>query len=396
MKKVLFVSSLYYPHVGGIETMITELSQFYKKLGIETVSLTKKWPANFSEEDEFNGIKIFRVRNARTDEEFFSVIDWLRSNASKIKADIIHVIGIRRPLPLIALLLSKWWGVPIMCTVAGGDVPDQIDSAPGRIWDEGISFIPDVLKQSDCVNCVSTALIKDLNRVIPDLNKVETLYAGMDFSVINNAKVEKIKKNYIFCLRRLDPSKGVDILIKAFNLIKDRFPDLFLVIAGDGSEKESLITLVESCSLSNRVIFIGMVELSRGMSLLKGATLTVVPSLSEGGGLVNVEAQATGCPVIASRVGGIPEYVKDGESGILFEPGNYQELAEKISQLLSDSSLQKKLIYGGIQYAQKFNWDILAPQYIELYEQLIRNHDKSSVFKPWSVLTIKLWDKLTN
>ena len=87
--------------------------------------------------------------------------------------------------------------------------------------------------------------------------------------------------------------------------------------------------------MDEKVIFIGTIKLSRGMSLLKGAKLTVVPSLSEGGGLVNVEAQASGCPVIASRVGGIPEYVKDGESGLLFEPGNYKELAEKISLTMS-------------------------------------------------------------
>ena len=72
---------------------------------------------------------------------------------------------------------------------------------------------------------------------MPCLDNIETLYAGMDFSVINNAQIEKMKENYIFCLRRLDPSKGVDILIKAFNIIRDRFPDLFLVIAGDGSEE---------------------------------------------------------------------------------------------------------------------------------------------------------------
>jgi glycosyltransferase involved in cell wall biosynthesis len=396
MKKVLFVSSLYYPHVGGIETMITELCQFYKKIGIDSVVLTKRWPVTLLEEDELNGTKIYRVLNARTDEEFLSVIDWIRLNSSKIKADVIHVIGIRRPLPLIALLLSKWWRVPIMCTIAGGDIPDKIDPTPGKVWNEGVTYIPNILEQSDCVNCVSKALVKDLKEVMPCLDNIETLYAGMDFSVINNAQIEKVRENYIFCLRRLDPSKGVDILIKAFKIVSDRFPDLFLVIAGDGSEEEKLKALVRNYSMDEKVIFIGTVKLSRAMSLLKGAKLTVVPSLSEGGGLVNVEAQASGCPVIASRVGGIPEYVKDGESGLLFEPGNYQELADKISLLLTDTSLQKKLIYGGMQYAQRFNWDTILPQYVGLYKRLIKDYDKSLTFKPWSDLTGKLWDRLTN
>jgi glycosyltransferase involved in cell wall biosynthesis len=396
MKKVLLISSLYYPHVGGIETIITELISFYLSRGIEPIIITKKWPATLSETDEFKGAKIYRVLNARTEDEFLQVIDWVKNNNLKIKADIIHVIGIRRPLPLIGLMLSRVWNVPIVCTIAGGDVPDSFDPAPLKIWNEGVDFIPDVLRQSDCVNCASKALTLDLEKIMPDLKKVGVLYSGMDFSIISSAKVEKYKENYIFCFRRLDPSKGVDILIKAFSLIKDKFPDLYLIIAGEGSEEERLKQLASDYSLSDEVVFIGTVALKDGISLLKGARLTVVPSLSEGGGLVNIEAQASGCPVIASRVGGIPEYLKENESGLLFEPGNYEELAVKISSLLLDDSLQKKLIYGGIQYAQKFNWDVLAPQYIELYEQLIRDYDRSSVFKPWSVLTTKLWDKLIN
>jgi glycosyltransferase involved in cell wall biosynthesis len=396
MKKVLFISSLYYPHVGGIETMIDELSTFYCDKNIESVVLTKKWPGTLADHEEHKGIKIQRIISARTKDDFLAVVEWLKKNNSKIKADIIHVIGIRRPLPLIGLLLSKWWKVPLICTVAGGDIPDKIDPEPKKVWEEGKDFIPNVLRQSDYVNCVSKSLTNDLKELMPDLKNIETLYAGMDFSIIHNSKIEKIKEQYIFSLRRLDPSKGIDILIKAFNLIKDKFPKLYLVIAGEGSEEKNLKTLVDNFSLNDRVIFIGTVKIERGISLLKGATLTVVPSLSEGGGLVNIEAQAAGCPVIASRVGGIPEYVKDNESGLLFEPGNYEELAEKISQLLSDNSLREKLINGGIKHSRKFDWNILAPQYIELYKHAIKNHDTNSLFKPWSNLTTEIWKKLTN
>ncbi len=396
MKKVLFISSLYYPNIGGIETMIKELSQQYRKIGIESVCLTKKWPVTLLDEGEFDGTKIYRVSNARTEDEFVGIINWIKNNEAKIKADIIHVIGIRRPLPLIALLLSRYWGVPIICTIAGGDVPDDFDPAPKVVWNEGKDFIPDVLMQSDSVNCVSNALVGDLKRVMPKLKNIKTLYAGLDLSIVKNSQVEKIKENYIFCFRRLDPSKGVDVLIKGFDCIKDKFPDLSLVIAGEGSEGQKLKDLVGSLKLNDRVMFIGSVSLSRGISLLKGASLTVVPSLSEGGGLVNIEAQASGCPVIASRVGGIPEYVRDGESGLLFKPGNYLELSEKITLLLNDKELQKKLVHGGIIHAQKFDWDTLIPEYLELYGDLINNYDKSKEFKPWSPLTKKLWDKITN
>lgn len=392
MKKVLFISSLYHPHVGGVETMITELSEFYGKQNIESVSLTKKWPSELAEYEEYNGTQIYRITNARSEEDFIKVVNWLNINDFKIKSDIIHVIGVRRPLPLVGLLLSRKWQVPIICTIAGGDVPDDFDSGPTKVWEEGKEFIPDVLRQSDNVNCVSSALIKDLNKALPDLKNVDTLYAGIEMSIINSATVEKIKDKYIFCFRRLDPSKGVDILIKAFNLIKDIFPDLYLIIAGEGSEEINLKSLVDKYALGDRVIFTGTVELKRGLSLLKGATLTVVPSLSEGGGLVNVEAQACRCPVIASRVGGIPEYIEENESGLLFEPGNFEELANKMEHLLKNEDLRKKLIYGGIKHAEKFDWEVLAPKYLELYERLIINHDKNIEFKPWSELTAKLWN----
>lgn len=396
MKKILFISSLYYPNIGGIETMIKELSQQYRKIDIESICLTKKWPVNLVDEEEFDGTKIYRVPSARTEDEFVSIINWIKSNEEKIKADIIHVIGIRRPLPLIALLLSRHWGVPIICTIAGGDVPDNFDPAPMSVWNEGKDFIPDVLMQSDSVNCVSKALVGDLKKVMPKLTNIKTLYAGLDLSIVKNSKIEKLANNYIFCFRRLDPSKGVDILIKAFNCIKDKFPDLSLVIAGEGSEEQKLKELVESLKLNDQVMFIGSVSLSRGISLLKGACLTVVPSLSEGGGLVNIEAQASGCPVIASNVGGIPEYVSDGESGLLFEPGNFIELSEKITLLLNDKELQKKLVRGGIIHVQKFDWNTLVPQYLELYRDLISNYDKTRKFKSWSPLTKKLWDNLIN
>lgn len=396
MKRVLFVSSLYHPHVGGIETMVTELSEFYRKKGIQTVSFTKRWPLSLSESDEYHGTNIYRVASARTQEEFEIIIDWVKKNESKLKADVIHVIGIRRPLPLVALLLARLWRIPVVCTIAGGDIPDKNDAYTASVWKEGVDFIPDVLRQADCVNCVSRALSKDLKELMPDLEGVETLYAGIDSAVINSIAPEKLKEQYIFSLRRLDPSKGIDILIRAFNQIKDKFPDLHLVIAGEGPEEHNLKQLVDSFALGGRITFIGSVEMERGIALLKSAELTVVPSISEGGGLVNIEAQAAGCPVIASRVGGIPEYIKEGESGLFFESGNYMELADKISTLLLDKKLRKKLVGGGYKHSQQFDWGVLAPQYVNLYQEVIKSYNQNKSFKPWSDLTKDLWWRLTH
>ena len=392
--RVLFVSSLYHPHIGGIETMIAELADALKNRSIASVVLTKQWPKELPVDGELRGVPIYRVLSARTDEEFNIAIDWVRDNQEKIRADVIHVVGMRRPLPLIALLLSRLWKVPIICTITGGEIPAKNDAGPGAIWDEGSSFIPGVLMQADVVNCVSQALTVDLQKILPHRKDIATLYAGIDTLAIQKCSAEERGSDYIVSLRRLDPSKGVDVLIRAFAQIADNFPNLQLVIAGAGTERKTLEDLVMQLSVNRRTIFLGSVPLARGISLLKGAALTAVPSRSEGGGLVNVEAQAAGCPVVASRVDGIPEYVIDGRSGLLFEPGNAEDLAAKLKLLLTDKNLRDALIVEGLRHAEAFSWDALAPQYVDLYTKAIAEYDREKPFTAWSDLTTGLWKRI--
>lgn len=390
MKKVLFICSLYHPHVGGIETMITELACFYEKQGIESIVLTKKWPLSLEENDEFKDVKIYRVLSARTEDEFLEIINWIKINELKIKADIIHIIGVRRPLPLIGLLLSYYWNVPLVSTIAGSEIPNTGDPQTEAVWNEGKDLVKPVLESSDIVTCVSKALEKDLKKVVPNLKSVRTIYAGIDIELINSIICTETEKNYIVSLRRLIPSKGIDILIDAFKILTEKYSNMKLIIAGEGPEEENLKNLVIKLNLENKVKFIGTVSLTRSVSLLKGAVCTVVPSLSEGGSLVNVEAQAALCPVIASKVGGIPEYVDDGVSGLLFKSGNRKELAEKLKLIIEDGILKDKLIKGGVKHAEKFSWSNLGPQYINLYGEMIKIK-KSKLFVPWSNLVNKLW-----
>jgi len=376
--------------------MISELADFYRRSGIKSVVLTKKWPPDSADYEEYDGIPVFRVKSARTDEEFNELIRWIKSHKLEIKSDVIHVIGVRRPLPLVALLLGRLWGVPIICTVAGGEIPNDNDMESERIWEEGKELIPNVLMQADRVTCVSRALTSNLQKLMPNLGGIKTLYAGMDFSIIKTSILEERQRPYILALRRLVYSKGIHFLIEAFSLVQNDFPDLDLLIAGEGPEEQNLRNLVSQKNLSHTISFLGNVSLSRSISLLKGAALTVLPSLSEGGGLVNIEAQASGCPVIASRVGGIPEYVDDGKSGLLFESGNSKDLVEKIKLVLTDQNLRRQLIEGGFEHSKTFDWEILAPQYVALYEKAISGHNKGKGFYPWSALSADLWKQLNN
>lgn len=392
IKRVLFVCSLYHPHVGGIETMINELSNYYKTQGIASVILTKRWPLSLSQEDIYQSIPIYRVVSARTEEEFESIISWIKIHEDKVKSDIIHVIGVRRPLPLIALLLSQYWKVPLLSTIAGSEIPSRENPQTADIWNEGKCIMEPVLKASDMVSCVSKSLQQDLALILPEIKSV-LLYAGIEVDLIKSIQAAP-NGNFVISLRRLIPSKGVDVLIRAFKDVLCEYPTVRLIIAGEGPEEEKLKTLVSDLGMDNNVTFTGTVSFSHAISLLKSALCTVVPSLSEGGGLVNVEAQVAGCPVIASNVGGIPEYVKDNESGLLFQVGNDAELASKIKLILSDISLRNRLITGGFKHSLEFDWNKLGPQYLAIYKKMIKVYLRPR-FNPWSPLTNNLW-KLLN
>ena len=372
MKKILLISSLYYPHVGGVETMVRELARLYRKEKIEVNVLSKKWPISLFDYEVYEDVDIYRVPSARTDNEFLAIANWIKEHGNNMKPDIIHVIGARRPLPLIALVLRYYWNVPLVLTIAGGDIPDKNYPYPGTVWEESKSTVYPVFEHADIITCVSEDITRDFRHFFPEIKTaVETLYAGIDIEYIDKAPKEKYCDDYIFSLRRLDPTKGIHILIEAFAIITRTYSNLRLVIAGDGSERPYLEELVQKLRLGDNVKFIGTIGLERGISLLKGAKLTVVPSLSEAGGLVNVEAQAAGCPVVATRVGGIPEYVQDGISGLLCRPNDVPDLAKKIMLLLGDKELRGKMIEGGLAHARKFDWEVLGPKYLSLYDSII-------------------------
>ncbi|MBI4185663.1 glycosyltransferase family 4 protein [Candidatus Berkelbacteria bacterium] len=393
MKRVLFVCSLYHPHVGGIETMVTELARFYRNQGLESVVLTKQWPTDLAANDRYEGLPIYRVPSAKTDLEFGKLIDQVLEHEQALQADVVHVIGLRRPLPLIGLLLSRRWQVPLIATVAGGEVPDTNDPATQAVWDESMTTVRPVLDHAEVITCVSEATRQQLLVALPTVQRTRTIYAGIDLEMIVNVTPAISRpKPYILSLRRLVPSKGIDTLIDAFATIAPTHPTLTLVIAGEGPEKASLKSQALQSGLADRIHFIGSVPLEDGIGLLKSAVCTVVPSRSEGGGLVNVEAQAAGCPVLASRVGGIPEYLHDDIGGLLFESGNAEELAALMDRLASDSTLCARLSQQGQEFAHQFDWKILGHQYLDLYKET--ENIELQPFTPNTSLSALLWEKL--
>jgi glycosyltransferase involved in cell wall biosynthesis len=164
---------------------------------------------------------------------------------------------------------------------------------------------------------------------------------------------------------QLIKEKGVDVAVRALA----ELPSVRLWVVGEGPEEEALRRLIAELRLEERVQLLGLQR--HVQPYLQAADCFVCPSLwGEAAGLVNLEAQSCGTPVIASRIGGIPEYVADDRTGLLFPPGDHQALAHCIRRLVEDAELQRRFVAQARTDAlEHFSPQARIPEYLDLYRR---------------------------
>lgn len=175
---------------------------------------------------------------------------------------------------------------------------------------------------------------------------------------------------------RLIPVKGFDVLVEAHALaVRDR-PDLRLVLVGDGEQRETLVRSAAQLGVADTVVFAGAAERAEIPALLASADIVVVPSVRQAGyvdGLPNValEAMATGRPLVASRVGGLPELVRTEENGLLVTERAPRELAQAILRLADDPALRERLGAAAQEEIRtERSWKGVGRRLVAIYESV--------------------------
>jgi glycosyltransferase involved in cell wall biosynthesis len=175
----------------------------------------------------------------------------------------------------------------------------------------------------------------------------------------------------IFACRQLFPRKGIRFLIEAAAALKPRFPDLKLVLAGDGFERPALARLAEGLGIARDVTFLGWVANSELPPYYRSAAVSVIPSLEEGFGIPAAEAMGCETPVVASDAGGLPEVVEHGVTGLIVPRGDSTALAEAIGSLLADPARRERMGRAGRERALRlFDWDRSAEQFEQIYASI--------------------------
>lgn len=171
---------------------------------------------------------------------------------------------------------------------------------------------------------------------------------------------------FLAFIGRLDENKGIYLLIEAFSRVAERSKQVVLVVAGTGPLAGELREQIDQKGLTSRVRLLGYREdVAR---LLTGADIFILPSRNESFGIVLLEAMIAGLPMIATRVGGIPDVVEDGVTGILTEPGDSEALASAVVDLADNERKRQSLGRAGhTRWAERFTLDRCVEKTLEAY-----------------------------
>jgi glycosyltransferase involved in cell wall biosynthesis len=216
---------------------------------------------------------------------------------------------------------------------------------------------------------------KDLIRVYrvrPE--RVHVIHNAVPDPLISRSLGSSYSTNKIICAGRLDFSKGQDVLIRAMRLLPPSLQEVAVEFVGDGMARDSYMKLAEELGVAGKCIFCGPVSNQEVYERMASAAVTIVPSRAEAFGLVNIESMAVGTPVIASRVGGIPEIIRDGIDGFLISPDDPPELASRLENILSNRTLRDQMGNNARQrFLEKFEISRVIGETVNWLESLFED-----------------------
>ncbi|GAA0129021.1 glycosyltransferase family 1 protein [Methanococcus maripaludis] len=235
------------------------------------------------------------------------------------------------------------------------------------------------LNSSDKIISISENTKRDVInhfKIPEDKIKVIPLAANENFKKVDENETSKIKSKYninfpfILYVGTLEPRKNIPSLLNAFYIIKKQgIPHKLVIAGGKGWKYKEIFETIDKLNLQNDVIFTGYVPDEDLPGLYNAADLFVYPSLYEGFGLPPLEAMQCGTPVITSNTSSLPEVV--GDAGIMINPYDVDELANKMYEVLTNEKLRKEMSKKGLERAKLFSWKKCAEEHLKVYEEVL-------------------------
>jgi len=385
-KKIIIFSMSYYPRfVGGAEVALKEITDRINVNEYEFHLVTLRYDSSFARYEKIGNVHVYRIGYTQRNPSFKDLralplrfnkvlyqfwapcIGWWLHRKIKFQtvwAMMAHSSGV--PANIFSFFLK----IPLILTLQEGDPTNHIEKQM-RIF--GPLFTT-VFKRASHIQVISQFLKEWAVKMGARKENIEIIPNAVDgstFTYRNEYRQRQIKR--IITTSRLVPKNGTDILLRALALLPDTF---HLDVVGDGYQKQELECLGQELGISHRVIFHGQKNQNEIVLLLKEAFIFCRPSRSEGLGNSFLEAMAVGVPVIATPVGGIPDFLfdpglhGDKATGLFCNSNDEKSVARCVIRYNGDADFYKNIAYTAMQLIQKkYTWDKVAEEMRKLFKK---------------------------
>lgn len=375
-RRILIVTTSYLPLIGGSELAIKEITRRLPEFDFDLV--TGMPDSSLSRQERIDNVNVHRVGSYLHRVRFLMpkallplaiFLKILRLHR-KNKYALIHAFQASAAAGGVWLAKVFLRGVPFVLTLQEGEPLERQSSL--------IQFFRKlIISKVDYFTAISSYLARYIKTVRQDAN-VQIIPNGVDVSKFETAAESKLRMReelgiladhlVVMTVSRLVAKNGVENLIRAF---AKAGPGLTLVVVGGGSLDAYLKKLSNELGLGARVRWVGNVAPEKIPNYVSAADIFVRPSLSEGLGNAFLEALAAGVPIIAPMIGGIPDFLRDGENGLACDSQDPSNIAQKIRMLADDPEMRSRLGLRGQQMVQeRYDWDRIARSVAEVYNHI--------------------------
>jgi glycosyltransferase involved in cell wall biosynthesis len=362
------------PLAGGAEVYLQEIFKRIVARGHSVTQLAVRFPGS-EEIETIDGIRIVRFGGANT----FNFAVWGKLNGVLRQDDFDIVIDDLNKIPFYSPWFCDKPVLALMMHVFRKSIFTEV-SFPFAVYVYlAESLIPACYKDT-LFAVLSPSSKRDLLGLGVSEAQMTVIPPGTDTAHFRpdwNRKGD----NLILHVGRIKRYKSTEHLLEAARMLLDKGKQLKVKIVGDGDDVPRLKEITTRLGLEEVVEFTGFIPESDKLVLYQQAAVLVENSIKEGWGLIVMEANACGTPVVAARSPGLVDSVSDGESGFLYEYGNVRELADRIGQLLDQPDLRAEMGRKGIEWAEKYSWERATDAMLEMINRTIAARHPAPVVK---------------
>ncbi len=369
--RILFWSSTFRSEIGGVGVLAERLLSALRRRGFEFLVITPQDSPDHPVETEYGGIPIYRFPFWRSMVDVDQLIE-IRQKLTQLKRtftpDLVHINAVNRS-NFFYHLTAGVHPAPLLVTLHGVMV-SQADDLMKR-----------TLRSADWVAGCSEAILEKARRLAPEITPGSSvIHNGLDVPTLQPAPLS-FDPPSLLCLGRLVEEKGFDVALDAFASLLACFPKARLIIAGDGPARAGLEHQASILGIGDAVEFTGWITPEKVPELINTASVVVMPSRwEEPFGLVALEAALMFRPIVATRVGGLPEIVVHQQTGLLVERENSKALSEAVAFLLEHPEIARRMGRDArIRVEKEFSWQAHVGAYDALYRKLITGGKVKSV-----------------